>query len=382
MPKQTLVKDKRKETISILETLLQCSNVLNSTLHEEEIFAMVMDMSKSLLNAEASSLFVISPTGTELYAKTARGKKGELIQGVTLKLGQGIAGWVAKTGKPLLVPNVAKSKYFNPSFDSKSGFETKSIICVPLKRKDKCIGCLEVINKKDGKEFTLQDQAILSALADQIAIALQNAHLYEELKQSYLATVQTLIGAIEAKDRYTKGHSQRVSEYAVETAKQLNLPEMTIEAIRIAALLHDIGKIGISDSVLWKPDTLTDGERAMIEQHPSIGAKILSGAAFLADKIDMIRYHQERYDGRGYPEKIKKDKIPLGARIIAICDTFDALTSTRPYRRSKSGDEAMQIILKESGTQFDPKVAQAFEKAYLSTIRNRVKEKEELLAPV
>ncbi|MDI6784352.1 MAG: HD domain-containing protein, partial [bacterium] len=372
----------KKENKSVMETLLQFSAILNSTLQEENIFAMVMDMSKNLLGAEASSLFAISPNGKELYAKTARGKKGELIQGTALKFGEGIAGWVAKFGKPLLVPNVAKSKYFNPSFDSKSGFITKSIICVPLRTKDKLIGCLEVINKQNGKEFTQQDQSLLSALADQIAIALQNARLYEELKQSYLATVQTLIGAIEAKDPYTKGHSQRVSEYAAETAVQMKLPETTVEAIRIAGLLHDIGKIGISESVLWKPDALTDGERAMIEQHPTIGAKILCGASFLVDKLDMIRYHQERYDGKGYPEGIKKNKIPLGARIIAICDTFDALTSTRPYRRSKSGDEAVQIILSESGAQFDPKVTKAFEKACTTAIRDKVKEKQTALAPV
>ncbi|MFB3897441.1 MAG: HD domain-containing phosphohydrolase [bacterium] len=365
-----------------LETLLQFSAILNSTLEEEHIFALVMDMSKNLLSAEASSLFVISPDGKELYAKTARGTKGEQIQGKALPLGKGIAGWVAKSGKPLLVPKVAKSKYFNPEFDSRSGFVTKSIICVPLRTKDKLIGCLEVINKRTGREFTLEDQSILTALADQIAIAIQNARLYEELKQSYLATVQTLIGAIEAKDPYTKGHSQRVSDYAKETAKQMNLPVTKIEAIRIAGLLHDIGKIGISESVLWKPDALTDGERAMIEQHPVIGAKILVGANFLADKLDMIRYHQERFDGKGYPEGITKNQIPLGARIIAICDTFDALTSTRPYRKSKTGDEAIQIILLQCGTQFDPKVTKAFEKAYRDILRDRIIAQEKKLAPV
>jgi putative nucleotidyltransferase with HDIG domain len=376
------IPQQKNKSVEIMKMLLQCSGILNSTLQEDKIFAMVMDMSKTLLGAEASSLFVISPDGKQLYAKTARGQKGEIIQGIALKLGNGIAGWVAKFGKPLLVPNVIKSKYFNPVYDKKSGFITKSIICVPIRTKDKLIGCLEVINKKDGKEFTKEDQSILSALADQIAIALQNARLYEEIKQAYFATVQTLIGAIEAKDPYTKGHSHRVSEYATETAKQLKLSESVIEAIRIAGLLHDIGKIGISESVLWKPDALTDGERAMIEQHPTIGAKILGGAGFLLDKIDIIRYHQERYDGDGYPEGIKKDKIPLGARIIAICDTFDALTSTRPYRRSKSGDEAIQIILSESGAQFDPKVTKAFEKAYITELRDKVKEKQTALAPV
>ena len=182
----------------------------------------------------------------------------------------------------------------------------------------------------------------------------------ELLEKSYLETIETLRYTVEAKDVYTRGHSDRVSEYSVLIGEKMGLPEEEIRKLKIGGLFHDIGKIGIPDSILLKPDKLTPDEYSEIKNHPSIGAHILSNATIFEDIIPIVKHHHERYDGKGYPSGLAGEDIPLLARITAIADTFDAMMSRRSYRDAMNQDVVTQELLKCSGTQFDPKIIPVF----------------------
>lgn len=182
----------------------------------------------------------------------------------------------------------------------------------------------------------------------------------EQLEQAYLDMVQTLRYTVEAKDSYTRGHSDRVSEYSVLIGEKLGLPAEQIKTLRIGGLFHDIGKIGIPDSILLKPAKLTDEEYSQIKNHPSIGAHILGSAAIFQDIIPIVKHHHERYDGNGYPSKLKGEEIPYLARIAAVADTFDAMTSRRSYREPIDVEHVKEEIKRCEGTQFDPQIAEVF----------------------
>ncbi|MBA1333997.1 MAG: hypothetical protein HPY66_1481 [Firmicutes bacterium] len=227
-------------------------------------------------------------------------------------------------------------------------------------------------------KWTIQNYLIMSPLGVILAIAYQNYgyigvllffgpllmarysfKLYMDLKRSYLETVEALSRALEAKDPVTSGHAERVGEYAVAIAEELKLSESRIDKIRYAALLHDIGKIGIADGVLNKEGMLSTEEFAQIREHPVIGSEILKDIDFLREASKIIRHHHERYDGRGYPDGLKGDEVPIEAYILAVADAFDAMTNDRPYRKALPVDKARSIIAEEAGRQFHPKVADA-----------------------
>lgn len=182
----------------------------------------------------------------------------------------------------------------------------------------------------------------------------------EELEQAYLDSIQTLRYTVEAKDTYTKGHSDRVSEYSVLIGKYMNLSEDDLEKLKIGGLFHDIGKIGVPDSILLKESKLTDEEYSEIKNHPSIGKHILSNAAIFQDIIPIVYHHHEKFDGFGYPGRLKGEEIPLLARIAAIADTFDAMTSKRSYRNALPIEVVREEFQKFSGTQFDPELVTIF----------------------
>ena len=182
----------------------------------------------------------------------------------------------------------------------------------------------------------------------------------EKLKTAYLESIQTLRYTVEAKDQYTRGHSDRVSEYSVLIGKHMNLPEEDLEILKIGGLFHDIGKIGIPDAILLKNTKLTDDEYSEIKNHPAIGKHILSNAKIFENLVPIVYHHHEKYDGTGYPEKLAGTNIPLFARIAAIADTFDAMTSKRSYRDALSLDIVRDELERNSGKQFDPEILKVF----------------------
>ncbi|SHH49032.1 HDIG domain-containing protein [Caloranaerobacter azorensis DSM 13643] len=195
-----------------------------------------------------------------------------------------------------------------------------------------------------------------------LLLARHSYKLYMDMKHVYMETIQALTNAMEAKDAYTSGHAERVGKYAVKLARALNLSDRRIENIKNAAILHDIGKIGIDDQILRKPGKLTYEEYEKIKKHPSIGAEILKEVNFLKEVSSIVRHHHERYDGKGYPDGLKEDEIPVEAAILAIADVYDAMTSDRPYRKALTKEVALSEIEKNAGTQFNPEFAKMFVK--------------------
>jgi response regulator RpfG family c-di-GMP phosphodiesterase len=241
--------------------------------------------------------------------------------------------------------------------DAEAG--ASEVLGVPLRIGERTIGSFEV-TRSGTVQFNDEERRLLETLASQAAIAIENARLFENTQRTYFETIRSLAQALEARDSYTKGHSERVMRYALRTATAMGMAEADRRILGHASLLHDIGKIGIADSILNKAVPLTADDRKMIENHPIFGDSIIGPLRFLDSVQVLVRHHHERYDGAGYPERLAGENIPLGARIIAVADSYDAMTSNRPYRDALSQQVAMEEIRKGMGTQFDPKVAAVF----------------------
>ena len=248
-------------------------------------------------------------------------------------------------------------------------FEIRSeedALLVPLMHKGHPVALLTLGLKRGDLPYSSEDLTLLRTVAGQLAIATENAQLYGRMRDLYLSGIRTLAATVDAKDSYTHGHSERVAAYARAIAATLELPQLDVETIELAGLLHDIGKIGIPDAVLQKPGRLDRDERTMIEQHADLGARILSDNPALMPLVPLVRHHHERYDGGGYPSGLRGEEIPLGAAIICVADTFDTMTTDRPYRRAPGLEEARHEIVRCGGQQFDPRVVTAFLRASAS----------------
>ncbi len=208
--------------------------------------------------------------------------------------------------------------------------------------------------------FRQSELRLLTSMAEQVAAIIANTDLYQDMERFVVNMVKSLVHAIEAKDVYTRGHSERVNLYCMMMAEQLGLAEKEQETLHWASILHDVGKIGIPEQILNKPGSLTEGEFRSIQDHPTKGHNILTPIEQLSGSLPGILHHHERYDGKGYPHGLRGEEIPLTARIIAVADTFDAITSTRAYRPEKSFQEALEIIEEVSGSQLDPDVVELF----------------------
>ncbi|MGQ9629889.1 MAG: GAF domain-containing protein [bacterium] len=356
-----------------LETLIQLISVMNSTLQRGEILKRATEAAAELVGAETGSLWLVDEDTDELYFGVVLGDKGRSIRELRLKRGEGIAGWAWKTGKPCVVTDVKRDPRHFSKADELSGFVSRDTICVPIRVHGKIMGVLQVLNKMGGDTFHESDIPQMENFANQIAIALENANLYEEVERQYqeikdaiVSSAQALAQAIELRDAYTGGHIKRVLHLSLSIARRLGLPPEEIENIRLGAILHDIGKIGIDDSILHKPHHLTSEEEEQMRMHPQFGAEIMRHIKFFEGAVPIMRYHHERYDGSGYPDGIAGEDIPLGARIVAVADAYDSIITDRPYHRGLSHDEAVGEIVRCSGTQFDPKVVEAFVSAYRS----------------
>jgi putative methionine-R-sulfoxide reductase with GAF domain len=317
-------------------------------------------MTRQTLHASAASVLLVNGEEGELYFEVAQGKAGKTLKKMKLTINSGISGWVARNGRPVIVNDVTADKRFNKDIDEVTGFVTKSILAVPLLSGGSIIGVIEVLNKIDGSGFNKQDLEALVALASIAAIAISNAKLHQEIVDDHKSTVKALAAAVDARDPYTRGHSERVTRYALLGGIELSLPTEELEVIEYAGMLHDIGKIGVSDTILCKPSYLTDEEWVIMYRHPEIGAKIIDGIPFLEKAKRLVLHHHERYDGRGYPKGLAGQEIPIGARLLAIADAFDTMTTDRAYRATPGIAYALSELHRCSGTQFCPLAVEAF----------------------
>jgi len=239
----------------------------------------------------------------------------------------------------------------------------KLCLSIPIMNNGIIIGEVKIYTKKK-REFTEEEIRFMTKFSSQTAFCVQEIDLTEDVNKNYFNTVFTLVTAIEEKDQFIKGHSRRVTDYAIRAAQRLGLNEERIKKIEIlyySGELHDIGKIGISEKILNKPGKLTEAEYEVVKFHPVKGAQILKPLKFLEESLPIVRHHHERFDGKGYPDRLEGERIPLEARILACADAFDAMTYKRPYRKKRlTLQEAIEELRDNSGTQFDPEVVRAF----------------------
>ncbi|HEU5394844.1 MAG TPA: HD domain-containing phosphohydrolase, partial [Candidatus Methylomirabilis sp.] len=315
----------------------------------------------------------------------------EVVKGTRQKVGSGIAGWVAEKGEALLISDIEKDTRFNRAV-SDPKYKGKSLLSVPLVSKGGVLGVINVNRKTSAESFTEHDLQLLSTFSSQAAAALENAELYARVKsftvemeekvrhataevaqrnteldqanaglrENYLNTLRSLVAALEARDEYTRNHSERVARLATALAKELGFSEGQLGALRIAGMLHDLGKVGIPDEVLKSADRLSPEQRRVMESHPEIGARIVEPIPFLRGVKEIILQHQERYDGSGYPRRLKGEAILPEARALAVADAYDAMISRRGYRGTVFGhQEALAELQRVAGTELDPNAVAA-----------------------
>jgi HD-GYP domain-containing protein (c-di-GMP phosphodiesterase class II) len=341
-----------------LTLLFEIGRELTSSLRLDEVLVTVVERVSDVLAIERCSILLLDEDRDELYIAAAKGLPEEIILNTRIKRRQKISGWIFENKAAVLVEDIEKDPRFTKRNEEQ--YYTGSFISIPLIFKGKAIGVMNVNNKQSKEGFCDEDLRLVGGIADEASIAIENARLYTNLERFYLQVVATLTSIIELKDHYTKGHSDRVTRYAVYIAESMGLSHSEVEIIRLSCQLHDLGKIGIHDQILTKPAKLTDGEWKEIKLHPIKAAEILKPLVFLKDEIKLVQQHHERYDGKGYPFGLKAEDIDLRARIIAAADSFDAMTTERPYAMALTIEEAKEELRKNSGTQFDPRIVKIF----------------------
>ena len=339
------------------------------------LLKVIAEETKNAIQADRCTVFMWDKEKDELWSKVALGMDDTEIR---FPADKGLAGYVVKTGETLNIADAYNDPRFNPEVDKETGYRTKTILCMPIKNNNQeIIGAFQVLNKVNGV-FTKNDEDLLVAIGGSASIALENAQLFEqqkelykEQKQLFESFIDTLATSIDARDKITAGHSTRVKLYSMLIVDELGLDQKNKEIIEKAAILHDIGKIGIRDSVLQKEGKLTPEEYSHIQEHVQITHNILEKIN-MSEDFKMITEiacsHHEKYDGSGYYRHLKGEEIPYGGRILAVSDVFDAITSRRHYRDKMPIGNVINILIKDSGTHFDKNIVDVFLKISLDKI--------------
>jgi putative nucleotidyltransferase with HDIG domain len=359
------VNDQLTDRRSQLSALMGVGNMINSSLGRERVLEEVMDSLITLTHAERGFLMLPRRDG-ELIPVIARGIAHINLVEKEFAVSRTIVRRVVDSCEPVLTTDAQEDPRFVDQV-SIAAHQLRSIICAPLKIKDQLIGVIYVDNRARTGIFHGSDLELVSAFANQAAVAIDNADLFERLQKSnrdlekaYQATLEGWVRALDLKDRETEGHTQRVTLLTERLARSMGVEGEALEHIRRGALLHDIGKMGIPDSILLKPGDLTEDERALIRQHPVFAYHMLSPIEFLRPALDIPYCHHEKWDGTGYPRGLKGMEIPFAARVFPVIDVWDALVSDRPYRKALPKDEVRQRIKADAGKHFDPNVVKAF----------------------
>lgn len=345
--------------------LVGVGSVINSSLGLKRVLAEVMDRLIALMNAERGFLMLREADGS-LRVQVARGLDQEDVTEDKFNISNTVVKRVAEGGEVILTTNAQDDPRFGQQ-DSVAAYHLLSILCAPLKIKDQLIGVIYVDNRIHSGMFQQSDFELISAFANQAAVAINNAQLFDDLQESneeleiaYQATLEGWVRALDLRDRETEGHTKRVTALTQKLAATMGVSDADLVHITRGALLHDIGKMAIPDGILLKPAQLSDDERKLIEKHPVYAFEMLSPIKFLLPALDIPHCHHEKWDGSGYPRGLKGEDIPFAARIFAVVDVWDALVSDRPYRKGIEPAEIRERIRKDSGMHFDPQVVEAF----------------------
>lgn len=357
---------------SQLGALMGVGHAINSSLGLERVLEEVMDTLISLMRAERGFL-MLRETNGELSVRMARGIAQIKLDEEIIKVSNTIVRKVVASGESILTTNAQQDPRFENQV-SVAAYQLRSILCAPLKIKNDLIGVIYVDNRAHAGIFRQSDLALINAFADQAAVAIDNARLFEDLKKTnfqleaanmeleiaYEATLNGWVRALDMRDKETEGHTRRVTTLTERLARSMGMDDDTMVHVTRGALLHDIGKMAIPDGILLKPGQLTDDEWKLIQKHPVYAYEMLSPIEFLRPALDIPYCHHEKWDGTGYPRGLMGEDIPFAARIFPVIDVWDALTSNRPYRKSLPQDEVRERIKADSGKHFDPYVVDAF----------------------
>lgn len=342
-----------------LQVLYGIVEKLHGTRSLEGALRVTLGEIAGFLGARSGSV-LLREGADHLRVVEAVGPQREKILGLQVPLEESRFARHALAGRePILVEDMQESDRFLESEDDVR-FRARSVLAIPLISEGEPVGVLNFGGDAREASFTPQDRDLVVTLGRHVAVALEKGQLVEGLKRTVADSIRALAGAIEAKDSYTRGHSDRVTHYSRLIAQSMGVPPLEIGVIVNAAILHDVGKIGVPEAVLHKPGRLDEEEFGYIQRHPEVGVEIVREIFAMADTLPIIRHHHERVDGRGYPGRVGGGDIPLGARILAVADTYDAMTSDRPYRKGLAAEVAYEEIERCTGTQFDPDVARAF----------------------
>ncbi len=355
--------ERRLEQISTLHAV---QTAISGSLDLRAILTVVVDQVIAHLRVDAAGVLLLNPHTQALEFAAGQGFRTRALQHTVLRLGQGYAGRAATERRVIVIPNLGESpqEFVRSPLLLQEDFT--GYCAVPLIAKGRVQGVLEVFTRA-ALPSDPEWMEFLESLAGQAAIAIDNASLFEELQranasliEAYDATLEGWVRALDLRDQETEGHTQRVTALTLRLARAMGVREEELLHIRRGALLHDIGKMAVSDTILLKPGPLTAEEWAIMHQHPNYARDLLWPIPYLRAALDIPTCHHERWDGSGYPQRLRGEEIPLAARIFAVVDVFDALTSDRPYRRACSRGEALAYLRREAGRLFDPRVVEAF----------------------
>ena len=350
-----------------LVSLVKIGRSITAVTDIDVLLKVIAEETKIAIQADRCTVFMLDKEKNELWSKVALGMDSQEIR---FPADKGLAGYVVKTGEPLNIPDAYNDPRFNPDIDKETGYRTKTILCMPIKNNNQeIIGAFQVLNKLSGV-FTKGDEDLLVAIGGSASIALENAQLFEQQKELYKeqkilfeSFIDTLATSIDARDKITAGHSSRGKLYSMLIVVELGCDPKFKELVEKAAILHDIGKIGIRDSVLQKEGKLTDDEYKHIQEHVRITHDILE-KIHTSDDFKMITEiacsHHEKYDGSGYYRHLSGEDIPYGGRILAVADVFDAITSRRHYRDKMPIQNVIDILLSGKNKHFDGNLVDAF----------------------
>jgi putative nucleotidyltransferase with HDIG domain len=360
-----------RENINLKEavSLYKIGEAMGSTIRLDFLLNLILETAIKELDADMASVLLSDEKNDHLIPKASLGVPKVMMKSVLLTGQDNISKWVIKHGRPRVFD---KDEIGDRVLAGNLRKNIGSVIVHPLMARGKVIGILNLIRFQGRTSpFTTGQLQYLSIIASKAASAIENSRLYEELRESYLQTLTALANAVEARDIYTRGHTERVCYMALSLCQEMGWNQEKLWEVKMGGILHDIGKIGVPDAILNKAEALTDEEFEIMKQHPVVGARILEDISFLTPAIPYVLYHHERFDGKGYPFGLRNDQIPIQGRLMAVVDTFDAMTSDRPYRKAKSYQMALKEIKDCAGSQFDPHIAELFLKAWEEGLLNK-----------
>ncbi len=319
-------------------------------------FDAFLDTLLSLTGLEVGAIFLMSPDGKSLKVRVSHGL-AEGLKTAVVPAGDGIVGWVASH---VQVVTASESMPWKGGELSDLERSMAWALHIPMVSGGKTRGVISIGLREGRKEISDDELQMIRNLSSQMAVAVETAELKRKEERAYIETVAALAAAVEARDKYTRGHSRRVTEFSVEIARRMGKPFWFVKDLESAALLHDIGKIGIPDNILHNTGPLPPDGMAFILEHPIGGENILKPVGSLARLCPIVRHHHERFDGNGYPDRLKGEEIPIAARIISVADSFDAMISVRAYKPTRDREDAVKELVRCRGTQFDPICVDAF----------------------